>query len=240
MRGVTVLAAALLAACAGTETTDKLLDPDGHTDDPDCARSGPEQCDGLDNDCDGLVDPGCVDDTAASPETGVDTGAVPDSDAADTDTGDPFVPAECEGVNTAGVGDDLSSMGGPALLVGFAFTPAADMAVGHVEVWTGEDLGPNLVALWTDNVALQQPEASLASGAWSMVAANGWQGADLDHCVQLRAGVTYWVVWSPVEGSQSSFASAGTPVTYRGSFDGGSTWNGPWVGYPMFDLECCG
>ncbi len=242
MRGITNLPAVLLAACAATGLTDKGLDTDRAAADPDCATSGAEVCDGVDNDCDGVVDPGCVDDTGARTETGADTDDRPDSDAVDTDTdtGEVFVPAECEGVNTAAVGDDLTMMGGPGLLVGFAYTPVADVEVGHVDVWTGEDLGPNAIALWTHNAALQQPEVLIASGTWSMVAANGWQGADLDRCVALHAGVTYWVVWSPVEGSQASFATSGTPVTYRGSFNGGATWNGPWTGYPMFDLVCCG
>jgi hypothetical protein len=234
----TLVHGVVLSACVGGSAPDKAIDTDGEPTNPDCVVSGPEVCDGVDNNCDGIADAGCQPDTGGvAVETAADTG---DHTDAAVDTDPPVFTGVCEGVNTTGVGDDLSSMGGPALLIGFAYTPPVDLQLGHIEVWTGEEVGVNTVAIWTGDVALNQPAAPLASGSWSMVSSNGWQGADLDHCVPLTAGVTYWVVWAPIEHAQSSFQASGTPVTYRGSFDGGQTWNGPWLGFPMFDLSCCG
>jgi hypothetical protein len=45
-------------------------------------------------------------------------------------------------------------------------------------------------------------DKEISSGDWSMTFANGWQGADLDDCVSLTKGTTYWIVWAPINGSQ--------------------------------------
>src|SRR6185503_12893234 len=120
-------------------------------------------------------------------------------------------------------------MGGPDLLLGIAYTATADDEIGRIEMFTGEGSGTNSVAVWTDDGA-GAPDAPISRGEWKMTYANGWQGADLDDCVKIAKGTTYWIVWAPIDSSQSSLEEFGTDVTYRGSFDGGATWNGPFTG----------
>ena len=106
-------------------------------------------------------------------------------------------------------------------------------------MFTGEGSGTNSVAVWTHNVAAYAPDAEISRGDWSMTYADGWQGADLDKCVTLVKGTTCWIVWSPINASQSSIEEVGTDLTYRGSFDGGSKWNGPYTGPWKYKLFCC-
>ncbi|MDP2309196.1 MAG: MopE-related protein [Pseudomonadota bacterium] len=168
-----------------------------------------EACeDGVDNNCDGTTDEGCG-------------------------TG-PIDPEVCGGANTGDTYNDDSSMGGPGLLVGTPFTPASDMEIGRVEVFTGESSGFNTVAIWTDGGGEE-----LASGSWAMDRENAWQGADLGACVSVRAGTTYWVAWAPINGSQSSWETVGTDVSYSPSFDGGLSWLGPYSGPLKYRLYCC-
>jgi len=134
--------------------------------------------------------------------------------------------AENDGPNFA----DNVSMGGPNLLLGIRFVSPVDMSVTAMEVFTGEQTGQNTLGIWSHDVPNNEPDVSLGSGAWNMVGANSWQGASMTAPIPLLAGQTYWVVWGPRNGSQ---ASVDVPMTfpgqvYRGSFDGGQTWNGPW------------
>ncbi|MFN7145875.1 MAG: putative metal-binding motif-containing protein, partial [Myxococcota bacterium] len=168
-----------------------------------------EVCDdAVDNDCDGEVDEGCA-------------GSI---DA-------------CDGANTGDTYSDGTSMGGPDLLLGMAYTPDASVDVGRVEVFTGEGTGTNRVSVWTDVGGA--PDTEIAGGSWDMDRANGWQGADLDACVPLEAGVTYWLVWAPINGSQATWDTSGERVRYRGSYDGGRSWNGPYENHVKYRVSCC-
>jgi hypothetical protein len=124
---------------------------------------------------------------------------------------------------------DNVSTGGPNLTVGIRFVAPTNLTANAIEVFTGEQSGINGVQIWSHNAALNQPLAVLGSGSWSMAATNSWQGASLAPQVSLVAGTTYWLGWSPINGSQSSvdFTLPGTGQVYRGSFDGGQTWSGP-------------
>jgi hypothetical protein len=58
---------------------------------------------------------------------------------------------------------------------------------------------------------------------------NGWQGAQLQQPVVMLQGTDFWLVWNPVNGAQASVMGTGAGAQpYRGSFDGGQTWNGPY------------
>jgi hypothetical protein len=124
----------------------------------------------------------------------------------------------------------LTSMGGPNLLLGIrTLAPAAYVAT-RIEVFTGNASGQNSIAIWADDAANNQPLAPVGQGTWMMARTRGWQGANLAQPVTLAAGQTFWVVWGAINGSQASIQALSGPgaQVYRGSFDGGATWNGPW------------
>jgi hypothetical protein len=126
---------------------------------------------------------------------------------------------------------DNSSMGGPNLLLGMLTQIPVTTIATRIEVWTGELTGSNSIALWTHDPVNNVPLAPLGTGSWAMGRTNGWQGASLVPPVALSAGQDVWVVWGPQNGAQASHqgSGAGGPL-YRGSFDGGASWNGPFTG----------
>lgn len=125
---------------------------------------------------------------------------------------------------------DGQSMGGPNLQLGIKTTIPSSFVATRIEVFTGEGSGANTVALWTHDATNNRPLAPISTGAWQMGITNTWQGAPLTTPVPLTAGQTVWVVWGCVNGSQSSIQSSGAGAQYRGSFDGGATWTGPFSG----------
>jgi len=133
----------------------------------------------------------------------------------------------CHAENDGGGFNDNVSMGGA--LVGVRFVAPAGLSAARIEVFTGEKTGTSALALWSHDAAANQPAASLSSGSFTMALPNDWQGADLAAAVPLAAGNTYWVVWTPIGSCQASVdVPMATPgQVYRGSFDNGQTWTGP-------------
>lgn len=139
---------------------------------------------------------------------------------------------------------DNMSMGGPNLLLAIKTQIPTTTVATRIEVWTGEGIGQNTIALWSDDPVNNRPLAQLGVGNWAMGRVNGWQGAPLTTPIVLNAGQDVWVVWGPQNGAQSSVeATSGVGAQpYRGSFDGGASWNGPyqsllwkfriWTGFP--------
>lgn len=121
------------------------------------------------------------------------------------------------------------SMGGPNLLLAIKFTPSATVAVRAIQVFTGEATGANSVALWSHDATANAPARRLSLGTWSMRSANSWQGANLAAPVPLVARTTYWMVWGAQNRSQASVELPKNTrgQQYRGSFNGGTTWSGP-------------
>lgn len=123
------------------------------------------------------------------------------------------------------------SMGGPGLLLAVKTTIPASFVASRVEVWTGEGAGSNTIALWSHDPVGNQPAVSLGSGSWSMTNTNGWQGAPLTTPVPLTTGQEVWIVWGCINGSQASVQGTGAGAQpYRGSFNGGASWTGPFQG----------
>jgi hypothetical protein len=137
--------------------------------------------------------------------------------------------APCHAEYDGNAFSDNVSMGGPNLIVGIQFVAPSAFTATAIEVFTGEASGQNSVQIWSHDAGLNQPLALLSSGSWSMVNANSWQGAPLAAPVTLTSGATYWLGWAPINGSQSSLDTAppGLGQPYRGSFDGGQSWSGP-------------
>jgi len=136
---------------------------------------------------------------------------------------------------------DNVSMGSVHLAI--KFTPSANFTTSRIEVFTGEVPGANSVAIWSHDSGGDKPLTSLGSGAWNSSAINGWQGAELTTPISIGNGVTYWMVWGAKGGSQASVQTGtGQGQVYRGSFDGGVTWNGPFQfgsDHWKFRLYCC-
>ena len=127
--------------------------------------------------------------------------------------------------------DDGVSMGGPNLLFAIKTQAPTVLAATRVEVWTGEQSGTNTISLWSHDAINNRPLAPLGTGSWSMGRVNGWQGAPLATPVVLNANEDVWVVWGCQNGAQAPADGPGPGAQqYRGSFDGGASWNGPFTG----------
>jgi hypothetical protein len=133
----------------------------------------------------------------------------------------------CHAENDGPNFNDAVSMGGP--MVGVQFVAPSTFQTTAIEVFTGEVAQMHTLGIWSHDINFNEPLAEIASGSWTVSFANAWQGATLSAPAPLVAGQTYWMVWTPNGGGQ---ASVDSPMnfpgqTYRGSFDGGQTWNGP-------------
>jgi len=240
-------------------------DGDGFDSESDCDDADPSVnpdatetwYDGVDSDCDGGSDfdadadghdsdahggDDCDDtDPAVSPSAtevwydGVDGDCDGASDF-DAD-GDGETSAVCLSYNETEPLANMS-MGGPALTVSYSFTPTTDLIVTGAELWTGRDTGSVDIGIWSHDTSTGQPDAELSVGTFSMVRAEGWQGATLGSSVALTAGTQYWIVWEPINGAISPGTSSGTQQTYFGSWDFGGSWFGPYTRAHRLRLSC--
>ncbi|MCC6782102.1 MAG: hypothetical protein IT457_04595 [Planctomycetes bacterium] len=133
--------------------------------------------------------------------------------------------------------------GGPNLSIGIKSTNGTStLLVFAAEVFTGGGSGSNGVAIWTHDAVNNRPGRPLGIGTFGLQNARIWQGANLTVPVLLSAGQDFWFVWSVQNGQFSSIErsnrTSGQP--YRGSFDGGQTWNGPFVNYDWKLRLWCG
>ena len=148
----------------------------------------------------------------------------------------------CYAENDGPAFNDGVAAGGPSIMIAVRFSPLTNFTATGLEVFTGEATGTNTVSIWSTNGFTNEPLAPLGTGSWEMDAANQWQGATLSPPVPLTAGTLYWMVWSPQGGAQSTIQSGvGLGQLYRGSFDGGATWTGPFQNsfHWKFRIECC-
>jgi hypothetical protein len=138
---------------------------------------------------------------------------------------------------------DNVSMGGPNLLVGIKMQVPTAVPATRIEVFTGERSGMNTIAVWSHDAAGDRPLASLGGGSWNMGITNSFQGANFTPPVLMVPATTYWIVWGPQNGAQITAENRGPTVPgrqpYRGSFDGGMNWNGPFIDYQWkFRIFC--
>lgn len=124
------------------------------------------------------------------------------------------------------------STGGPNLLIAYHLQAVSTYTCSRLEVFTGNQRGSNSLAIWTHDTVNNRPGVQLGVGSWEMSRLVGWQGAVLGTPVPLTQGQDFWVVWGCQNGSQSPIQGTGAGAQpYRGSFDGGQTWNGPFQSY---------
>lgn len=195
----------------------------GPEDDSEGDPPEPPTCaDGIDNDEDGTIDyPDDVDCAAAG----------------DDGERDECVAEEpCDGRNLGADFQDNSTTGGPWMA--FLWRPERASEVTGLELFTGEAAGPTALSLHTSVNNL--PGERLGRAPFVLDAANAWQGGLLDMPAQVEANTDYWIVWEVIGGAQSPFTQGGMAVDYRGSFDQGRTWNGPFQTGVKFRVYCCG
>ncbi|NJL29777.1 MAG: DUF4082 domain-containing protein [Thermoanaerobaculia bacterium] len=136
----------------------------------------------------------------------------------------------CEGNNYQNDNYLDNSFAGGALL-GIRWVPTSSVTVSRVEVFTGETTATNTIAIWSSTGGLNPEPDTVIGGTASFTVAlgNGWQGADLPVPVPVTAGQEYWVVWDPVwQQLPVTDDPADIQQIYRGSWDGGNSWTGPW------------
>lgn len=182
----------------------------------------PTCADGLDNDEDGLVDYPADPDCTAAGDDGERGGCIPEE--------------PCDGRNLGPDFQDNSTTGGPWMA--FRWTTGQASEVTGLELFTGEAAGPTALSLHTSVNNL--PGERLGRAPFVLDAANAWQGGLFDAPAVVEANTDYWIVWEVIGGAQSPFTDGGMAVDYRGSFDQGRTWNGPFQTGVKFRVYCCG
>jgi hypothetical protein len=120
-----------------------------------------------------------------------------------------------------------TTMGGPNLLLGMRYVAPRTVPIVAIEVITGRVAGANAISIWSHDAAGDKPLARLGGrGTWTGTTLTRWQGAMLPAPVVITQGTVYWIVWEPQSSAQASLSTAAGTIPYRGSFDGGMTWNG--------------
>lgn len=130
--------------------------------------------------------------------------------------------------------------GGPNLLIGMRLVAPANQTISAVQVETGLQTGAGSMAIWSHDAINDRPSSNASGdGAYSHCQVISWQGATLPTPVAVTTGQVFWVVWGMPNGSRTPWSTNTVgDVPYRGSFDGGATWNGqnnntqPWPAKP--------
>jgi hypothetical protein len=149
----------------------------------------------------------------------------------------------CWGLNDDLVYDSKISTGGPNLSIAFKIRLPSSIPAQRLEVFTGKRAGAGSVAIWSHDSSGNKPKTKLTSGSYTQNTTVTWQGANLATPQVLIANTDYWFEWSMPNGSQSPIKQrnpSNAGIQYRGSFDGGKTWNGPFTFYDWkLRIFCC-
>jgi hypothetical protein len=133
-----------------------------------------------------------------------------------------------------------TTMGGPNLLFGMRLIAEANYTIAAIQVPTGLLDGPGSMAIYDHDAGNDRPNQNISgTGAYTQCRVISWQGAALPTPIAVTQGQVFWVVWGMPNGSRTPLSTnAVGDVPYRGSFDGGLTWNGqnngatPWPARP--------
>lgn len=146
----------------------------------------------------------------------------------------------CDARNDDGTLVNNVTTGGPNLSIGMRLTAQTSYTIAAVQVQTGLQTGAGSMAIWSHDAVNDRPGSNISGdGAYSQCRVISWQGAVLPTPVPVTTGQVFWVVWSMPNGSRTPWSTNTVgDVPYRGSFDGGLTWNGqnngaqPWPAKP--------
>jgi len=97
---------------------------------------------------------------------------------------------------------------------GIRYTPTVSYNLKKVELMAGRGNGPFIVQLRLDNGTGWPSSVVLRQVSFPLVDTVSWQGAEFPSSYYVTAGLTYWIVFRPVQVSQMSIAQYGTPITY--------------------------
>jgi len=147
---------------------------------------------------------------------------------------------QCDSRNDDGTLVNNVTTGGPNLLLGMRLVAQSAFTVAAVQVETGLQTGPGTMAIWSHDAVNDRPGSNVSGdGSYAQCPVIAWQGAVLPTPVSLTQGQVFWVVWGMPNGSRTPWSTNPVgDVPYRGSFDGGATWNGqnngalPWPPKP--------
>ncbi|UCH37824.1 MAG: hypothetical protein JSV76_01210, partial [Candidatus Bathyarchaeota archaeon] len=131
-----------------------------------------------------------------------------------------------------GLNDDQSvddSWSYAADLFGIEYTPTASYDLKRVELMAGEGSGEFVIQLRLDSAGMPSDVVE-REARFEMVDPVSWQGAEFPESYPLIEGRTYWIVYRPVVGSQSSVATNGTLITHVWDY-GGDGWDGIMTGF---------
>ena len=142
-----------------------------------------------------------------------------------------------EGIPVAGSGGDFiegwnenetpstSSVYGGSCY-GFAYQPGLDYWLGRVEFMAGGLAGTTTIEIHADDGSGYPTGPLLASGSFHQYIHQHWQGVDLDPCVFVEQGTTYYIKYVVLVSSYCSVAQDGYVVPHSWAHDC-SDWIGP-------------
>jgi hypothetical protein len=127
--------------------------------------------------------------------------------------------------------------------IGIKLRSTLALPVTRIELHTGNRTGTAGLELWSHDATLDRPLARLGGGTFFLQQAIGWQGVSCAPVVILP-NQGFWLVWKPVGGEIVSAEAQGQNLPgaqpYRGSFDQGQNWNGPFTQYQWKIRMFCG
>ena len=135
---------------------------------------------------------------------------------------------QCAARNDDGTLVTNTTMGGPNLSLGMRLVAESNYTITAIQVQTGLLDGAGTMAIFSHDAANDRPNLNVSGdGAYTQSSVISWQGAVLPTPIPVTLGQVFWVVWSMPNGSRTPWSTNTVgDVPYRGSFDGGQTWNG--------------
>ena len=122
-----------------------------------------------------------------------------------------------DGLNETQTVEDGRNYGSKWFAIQYA--PAFEYNLKKIELIAGEGTGTVTVQLRPDDDGV--PSATvLRETTYEQVSAISWQAAEFDLAYRLEAGNTYWIVYIPINGTQTSTATSGNVITHAHGADG--------------------
>jgi hypothetical protein len=137
-----------------------------------------------------------------------------------------------EGFNASNQVNNSAHYSTPAYTYGLRYVPTVSYNLKKVELMAGTGTGPFTVQLRPDSGGWPSSTILLTT-TFTMVNTVSWQGAEFSSSYPVAAGTTYWIVFKPVAGSQTSICmGSATPITaVYDDPSNGPGWDGHVISY---------